>query len=141
MQATRLSTRCSFSRFLKLCNKLPDEKLEVVRDLQFGGLLNIKCKEIRHNICLWLIHHFNVGFKCIDISLTKDMILPLLMWGVSSASRQPDGFYKLHQPHLIIYSVHSTHVRIDSSTYLSGKSYVDASLTTHVRRYWRPPQR
>ncbi|RVW24642.1 hypothetical protein CK203_096098 [Vitis vinifera] len=28
-EATRLSTRCSFSRFLKLCNKLPDEKLEV----------------------------------------------------------------------------------------------------------------
>ncbi|KAL6329527.1 hypothetical protein AAG906_022076 [Vitis piasezkii] len=28
-EATRLSTRCSFSRFLKLCNWLPDEKLEV----------------------------------------------------------------------------------------------------------------
>ena len=135
MQATRLSTRCSFSRFLKLCNKLPDEKLEVVRDLQFGGLLNIKCKEIRHNICLWLIHHFNVGFKCIDISLTKDMILPLLMWGLSSASRQSNEFYKFHQPHLIIRSVHSAHVRRDSSTYLSRRSFKYTSFTMLVRQY------
>ena len=71
MQSTRLYTRCSSSRFLKLCNRLPVEKLEVVRDLQFGGLLNLNCKEIRHNICLWLIDNFNVGFKRIDISSDK----------------------------------------------------------------------
>ncbi|RVW66110.1 hypothetical protein CK203_007500 [Vitis vinifera] len=71
MQATRLFTRCSSSRFLKLCNMFPVEKLEVVRDLQFGGLLNLNCKEIRHNICLWLIDHFNVGFKRIDILSDK----------------------------------------------------------------------
>ena len=64
-------TRCSSSRFLKLCNRLPVEKLKVVRDLQFGGLLNLNCKEIRHNICLWLINHFNVGFRRIDISSDK----------------------------------------------------------------------
>ena len=71
MQSTRLFTCCSSSRFLKLCNRLPVDKLEVVRDLQFGGLLNLNCKEIRHNICLWLIDHFNVGFKRIDISSDK----------------------------------------------------------------------
>ena len=49
----------------------PVEKLEVVRDIQFGGLLNLNCKEIRHNICLWLIDHFNVGFKRIDILSDK----------------------------------------------------------------------
>ena len=71
MQATRLFTRCSSSRFLKLCNRLPVEKLEVVRDLQFEGLLNLNCKKIRHNICLWLIEHFNIGFRRIDISSDK----------------------------------------------------------------------
>ena len=71
MQFTRLYTRCSSSRFLKLCNKLPAEKLDVVRDLQFGGLLHLNCKEIRHNICIWLIAHFNVGFRRIDITSHK----------------------------------------------------------------------
>ena len=61
----------SSSRFLKLCNKLPNEKLEVVRDLQFEGLLNLNCKEIRHNICLQLIDDFNIGFRHIDISSEK----------------------------------------------------------------------
>ncbi|KAJ9697193.1 hypothetical protein PVL29_009115 [Vitis rotundifolia] len=71
MQTTRLYTRCSLSRFLKLCNRLPVEKLDMVRDLQFGGLLHLNCKKIRHNICIWLIAHFNVGFRCIDITSQK----------------------------------------------------------------------
>ncbi|KAJ9671287.1 hypothetical protein PVL29_027328 [Vitis rotundifolia] len=71
MQSTRLYTRCSPSRFLKLCNRLPAEKLDVVRDLQFGGLLHLNCKEIRHNICIWLFAHFNVGFRHIDITSHK----------------------------------------------------------------------
>ena len=68
MQSTRLYTRCSSSRFLKPCNRLPTEKLDVVRDLQFGGLLHLNCKEIRHNICIWLIAHFNFGYRRIDIT-------------------------------------------------------------------------
>ncbi|KAJ9682761.1 hypothetical protein PVL29_018643 [Vitis rotundifolia] len=56
MQSTRLYTRCSSSRFLKLCNRLPAEKLDV---------------EIRHNICIWLIDYFNVGFRRIDITSHK----------------------------------------------------------------------
>ncbi|RVW44824.1 hypothetical protein CK203_087101 [Vitis vinifera] len=71
MQFTRLYTRCSSSRFLKLYNRLPAEKLDVVRDLQFGGLLHLNCKEIRHNIFTWLIAHFNVGFRRIDITSHK----------------------------------------------------------------------
>ncbi|XP_059596428.1 uncharacterized protein LOC132254559 [Vitis vinifera] len=67
-ESTRLYTRCSSSRFLKLCNRLPPEKLDVVRDLQFGGLLHLNCKEIRHNLCTWLIAHFNVGYKRIEIT-------------------------------------------------------------------------
>ncbi|RVW50228.1 hypothetical protein CK203_087985 [Vitis vinifera] len=71
MQSNRLYTRCSSSRFLKLCNKLPPQKLDVVRDLHFGGLLHLNCKEIRHNICIWLIAHFNVGYKRIEITFDR----------------------------------------------------------------------
>ena len=140
MQATRLFTRCSSSRFLKQCNRLPIEKLEMVWDLQFGGLLNLNFKEIRHNICLWLIDHFNVGFRRINISSDKSYDLTVadvgLVFGLSTIRQ----ILQIASTHLIIRSVHSTLVRRDSSTYLSGRSSVDASFTTHVWRYWRQPQ-
>ena len=84
-------TRYSSSRWLKLCNRLLVEKLEAVRDLRFGGLLNLNCKEIRHNICLWLIDHFNVGFRCIDISFDKSYDLTTvdvgLIFGLPTTKR------------------------------------------------------
>ncbi|KAL6326042.1 hypothetical protein AAG906_000917 [Vitis piasezkii] len=36
-------TRCSTARFKKICNRLPEEKIQAIRDLQFGGLLNLNC--------------------------------------------------------------------------------------------------
>nr|CAN75869.1 hypothetical protein VITISV_018219 [Vitis vinifera] len=66
--APSMSTRCSTARFKKICNRLLDEKLQAIRDLQFGGLLALNCTKVRHNICLFLIQHFNVGFKQIEFS-------------------------------------------------------------------------
>ncbi|RVX01402.1 hypothetical protein CK203_031309 [Vitis vinifera] len=37
-------TRCSTARFKKLCNRLPEEKIQAIRDLQFGGLLNLNAQ-------------------------------------------------------------------------------------------------
>ncbi|KAL6316378.1 hypothetical protein AAG906_018081 [Vitis piasezkii] len=50
------------------CNRLPEAKIQAIRDLQFGGLLNLNCTEVRHNLCIFLIQHFNVGFRRIEFS-------------------------------------------------------------------------
>ena len=71
MQGTSLQTRCSAARFKKLCNRLPEEKIQAIRDLQFGGLLNLNYTEVRHNICIFLIQHFNIGFRRIEFSAQK----------------------------------------------------------------------
>ncbi|RVW26852.1 hypothetical protein CK203_103930 [Vitis vinifera] len=71
LSGTSLQTRCSAARFKKLCNRLPEEKIQAIRDLQFGGLLNLNCTEVRHNICIFLIQHFNVGFRRIEFSAQK----------------------------------------------------------------------
>ena len=71
MQGTSMFTRCSTARFKKLCNWLPKEKIQAIRDLQFGGLLNLNCTEVRHNICTFLIQHFNVVFRRIEFSSQK----------------------------------------------------------------------
>ncbi|KAL6342191.1 hypothetical protein AAG906_006805 [Vitis piasezkii] len=39
-----------------------------IRDLQFGGLLNLNRMQVRHNLCIFLIQHFNVGFRQIEFS-------------------------------------------------------------------------
>ncbi|RVW51414.1 hypothetical protein CK203_097176 [Vitis vinifera] len=66
-----MSTRCSTARFKKISNHLLDEKLQAIKDLHFGGLLALNCIEVRHNICLFLIQHFNVGFRRIEFSPHK----------------------------------------------------------------------
>ncbi|WJZ99969.1 hypothetical protein VitviT2T_018371 [Vitis vinifera] len=71
LSGTSMFTRCSAARFKKLCNRLPEEKIQAIRDLQFGGLLNLNCTEVRHNICIFLIQHFNVGFRHIEFSAQK----------------------------------------------------------------------
>ncbi|RVW37815.1 hypothetical protein CK203_087862 [Vitis vinifera] len=43
---TSMFTRCSAARFKKLCNRLPEAKIQAIRDLQFGGLLNLNCTEV-----------------------------------------------------------------------------------------------
>ncbi|RVW91753.1 hypothetical protein CK203_045927 [Vitis vinifera] len=57
----------------KLCNRLPEAKIQAIRDLQFGGLLNLNCTEVRHNLCIFLIQHFNVGFRRIEFSAEKTL--------------------------------------------------------------------
>ena len=64
-------TRCSTTRFKKIYNRLPEEKIQAIRDLQFGGLLKLNCTEVHHNICIFLIQHFNVGFRRIEFSAQK----------------------------------------------------------------------
>ncbi|KAL6313824.1 hypothetical protein AAG906_010243 [Vitis piasezkii] len=75
MQGTSMFTRCSAARFKKLCNRLPEAKIQAIRDLQFGGLLNLNCTEVRHNLCIFLIQHFNVGFRRIEFSAQKHYLV------------------------------------------------------------------
>ncbi|RVW15074.1 hypothetical protein CK203_084857 [Vitis vinifera] len=46
LSGTSMFTRCSAARFKKLCNRLPEAKIQAIRDLQFGGLLNLNCTEV-----------------------------------------------------------------------------------------------
>ncbi|WKA11339.1 hypothetical protein VitviT2T_028847 [Vitis vinifera] len=71
LSGTSMFTRCSAARFKKLCNRLPEAKIQAIRDLQFEGLLNLNCTEVRHNLCIFLIQHFNVGFRRIEFSAQK----------------------------------------------------------------------
>ncbi|XP_059596419.1 uncharacterized protein LOC104880560 [Vitis vinifera] len=45
LSGTSMFTRCSAARFKKLYNRLPEAKIQAIRNLQFGGLLNLNCTE------------------------------------------------------------------------------------------------
>ena len=63
-----LLTRCSQTRFLHLCSNINEGKQQAIHDMQFGGLLSFTCIEVRHSLCLWLIEHFDVGLRKIQLS-------------------------------------------------------------------------
>ena len=68
-----LLTRCSSSRFLRLCSRLDKGKQQAIRDMYFGGLLPIKYKEVRHNLCLWLIQHFDFRLRKLQLSSSHQL--------------------------------------------------------------------
>ena len=61
-------TGCSRTRFFRLCSRLDNGKQQALRDMHFGGLLSFKCKEVQNNLCLWLIQHFDVGLRKLQLS-------------------------------------------------------------------------
>ena len=80
IQAGTLLTRCSPSRFLCLYSRLDQGKQQVIRDMLFffffgqgERLMSITRKEMRHTLCLWLIHNFDVRLRKLQVSLVHKL--------------------------------------------------------------------
>ena len=57
-----LRTRFSPSKFIKLINKIVNgdsEKENVVQEIGFGRLLNLRCTKLCHSLCEWLISNYD----------------------------------------------------------------------------------
>ena len=55
-----MKTRCLRSKFLSIICDLEEEKLNAIRELGFGGLLQLACKELRYKLFNWLITRYDV---------------------------------------------------------------------------------
>ena len=60
--------RCSSRRFLSGIHLLSEVKKDVIiRELGFGGLLQLGCKEVNLDLCFWLIKNTNNAYSQLEL--------------------------------------------------------------------------
>ena len=64
-------SRCSPKKFFKIMGMLTEEKKQAITTLGFGGLLQLSCREVRFNLCHWIITHYNVLHHCVVLGPNK----------------------------------------------------------------------
>ena len=122
--------------YKKICNRLLDEKLQAIRDLQiWRSLMTLNYTEVWHNICLFLIQHFNVGFRQIELSPHKHYAVTTTYVGLIFSLPTEGRILQVTSTNQLINLIQFEHGRRNSLTYLLGRSSVEHSYTTHVPHY------
>ena len=55
-------SRCSGTKFLAVLRRLPITKVAAIKAMGFGGLLHLATKEIKYELCQWLISTYDVPY-------------------------------------------------------------------------------
>ncbi|KAL6331864.1 hypothetical protein AAG906_020211 [Vitis piasezkii] len=55
-------SRCSGRKFITVIARLPPEKHQAITDMGFGGLLTFACRELRYELCGWLISQYDFTY-------------------------------------------------------------------------------
>ena len=82
-------SRCSGKKFLSIIHQLPEHKLEAIRGFRFGGLIQLAYREIRYELCYYLISHYEVAYH--RIRLEKDRTLDVIVDDVMNVMGIPLG--------------------------------------------------
>lgn len=82
-------SRCSGKKFLSIIHQLPEHKLEAIRGFGFGGLIQLACREIRYELCHYLISHYEVAYH--RIRLERDRTLEVTINDVRTVMGIPAG--------------------------------------------------
>ena len=56
---------------------MSQEKKALIEDIGFGGLLQLQCKEIRYELCHWLISQYDMAYSCITMATSAHMCVTL----------------------------------------------------------------
>ena len=85
--------RCSSRRFLSGIHLLSEVKKDVIiRELGFGGLLQLGCKEVNLDLCFWLIKNTNIAYSQLELFRGKKVSLTChdvgMMMGIPHSGRK-----------------------------------------------------
>ena len=58
------STKLSFQKFITVCEKLTEPQKQLVRDIGFGYLLDLCCRELPRCFVRWLVRYFDCPSRC-----------------------------------------------------------------------------
>ncbi|XP_027076334.1 uncharacterized protein [Coffea arabica] len=59
--------RCTPAKFLKLVGRIDGAKIAAIKEIGFGGLLEIQCHILPSIICMWLVNNFNPTHSYIQL--------------------------------------------------------------------------
>ena len=82
-------SHCSRKKFLSIIHQLPEHKLEAIRGFGFGGLIQLACREIRYELCHYLISKYEVEYH--RIRLERDRTLDVTVDDVMNVMGIPLG--------------------------------------------------
>lgn len=71
-----LVTRCSPGRLLNVLIRFTPDQKEAVKSMGFGSLLDLRCRTLRRNLCLWLLERFNTIRRSLEICGARIPISP-----------------------------------------------------------------
>ena len=89
-------SRCSEKKFLSIIHQLSEHKLEAIRGFGFGGLIQLTFREIRYELCHYLISHYEVAYH--RMRLERDRTLDVTLDDVMNVMGIPLG-----GPHVIVH--------------------------------------
>lgn len=52
---------------------LEENKIDAIRNLRFGGFIQVATRELRHKLCYYLVAQYDFGYHC--IRLERDRII------------------------------------------------------------------
>ncbi|XP_071937567.1 uncharacterized protein [Coffea arabica] len=59
--------RCTPAKFLKFVGRIDGAKIAAIKEIGFGGLLEIQCHILPKDICTWLVNNFNPTHSYIQL--------------------------------------------------------------------------
>ncbi|RVW75021.1 Ubiquitin-like-specific protease 1A [Vitis vinifera] len=60
-------SRCSGKKFITVIARLAPEKQQAIREMGFGGLLTFACRELRYELCGWLISQYDFTYHRLNM--------------------------------------------------------------------------
>ena len=119
-------SRCSRKKFLSIIHQLSEHKLEAIRGFGFGGLIHLACREIRYELCHFLISHYEVAYH--RIRLKRDHTLDVIIDDVINVMGIP-----LRGPNVIVHLRHGLTSQVYSLNRLE-ESLIDLEVNNEFQK-------
>ena len=119
-------SRCLGKKFLSIIHQLPEQKMEAIRGFGFGGLIQLACREIRYELCHYLISNYEVAYH--RIRLERDRTLYVTVDDVMNVMGIPLG-----GPDVIVHPRRGLTSRVYSLNWLE-ESLIDFEVGNEFHR-------
>ncbi|RVW74065.1 Ubiquitin-like-specific protease ESD4 [Vitis vinifera] len=82
-------SRCSGKKFISVIVRLPDDKRDAITEIGFGGLLHLACRELRYELCSWIISNYDTAYH--QLNMATGVVVPVTAQDVGNIMGIPCG--------------------------------------------------